>query len=513
MTMPTPTTTCPRCGQPDVSGDSCPRCGVVFAKVRDPRDPVVRSREAAFDVVRPERAFPWRPLLALVVVAAGVAGFLWLRPRAAAPPAAGAAQAGTLHRAAAAQEDLPPPPAPVDLTPGTLPAQVEMGSGLTADDRRRVAELTGRVNTRQPILPQDIEAAEGMRAAHAEEPALRALLHALLVTAAYQERQRGDLPAAARYLERATTVQPANVPGWLALSQVHLEAGDWAGAEAAARGALAVDPRSVDGMTALGWALFRQDRNREAVETLQVVLEIRADPGVRALLDRIRKGMADEAGMTEQQLAHFHVRYNGAEHQDVGREILRALERHYATLATTLDHQPTATIPVILFTSEAYYDASGAPSWSGGVYDGLDGRIRIPVGGLTASLTPEMDGTLVHELTHAFVADRTRGIAPRELHEGLAQYMEGRRVDGMLDAEGLKALADGRLRGVAGFYLSALALVEYLIAQRGMGGINDLLKQMGETGSADEGFRRVYGQGFRPTVQAWQQRFRQQYGG
>ena len=38
-----------------------------------------------------------------------------------------------------------------------------------------------------------------------------------------------------------------------------------------------------------------------------------------------------------------------------------------------------------------------------------------------------MDDTLIHELTHAFVHDRTKGVAPREIHEGLAQYMEGKR--------------------------------------------------------------------------------------
>jgi len=37
----------------------------------------------------------------------------------------------------------------------------------------------------------------------------------------------------------------------------------------------------------------------------------------------------------------------------------------------------------------------------------------------------ELDRTLLHELTHVFVADMTRGLAPRELQEGLAQLVEG----------------------------------------------------------------------------------------
>jgi hypothetical protein len=37
--------------------------------------------------------------------------------------------------------------------------------------------------------------------------------------------------------------------------------------------------------------------------------------------------------MAERRLSHFNVRYDGGEHEAVGREILRALEQHYATLA------------------------------------------------------------------------------------------------------------------------------------------------------------------------------------
>jgi hypothetical protein len=146
------------------------------------------------------------------------------------------------------------------------------------------------------------------------------------------------------------------------------------------------------------------------------------------------------------------------------------------------------------------------------VYDNVDGRIRIPIGGLTASLTPDIDGVLIHEVTHAFIADRSRGLAPREIHEGLAQYMEGKRIASLLDAEQLKGLADGRGRGVYAFYMQALSLVEYLMSVRGQGGMNDLLKVMGQTGDVNEAFRRVYGQDYPGTQRAWTARFRQQYG-
>jgi hypothetical protein len=232
----------------------------------------------------------------------------------------------------------------------------------------------------------------------------------------------------------------------------------------------------------------------------------------RALLTRIRSGMASEKGMTEQQLAYFHVRYDGESHEEVGRAILRALERHHATLVRTFDHQPATTIPVILFSRQGYYDSTGAPAWAGGHFDNLDGRIRIPIGGLTASLTPDMDETLIHELTHAFINDRTRGVAPRDLHEGLAQYMEGKRAASVFSPAQLQAIAGGRAGGVGGFYAEALSFVEFLIAERGQGGINDLLGAMAETGSVDEAYRRVYGRDYQGSRRAWRDRIKQQYG-
>jgi hypothetical protein len=293
------------------------------------------------------------------------------------------------------------------------------------------------------------------------------------------------------------------------------EAGDWTGAEAAARNAIAREARNGDAWHGLGYALIRQDRNAEAAEALRTAIEIRPDANSQALLDRVAKGMADERGMTEQHLSHFHVRYDGEEHDDVGREILRALERHYAMLASTLDYQPEAPIPVILFSRQAYHDASGDPMWAGGSYHNGDGRIRVPIEGLTRDLTPDMEGTLLHELTHAFVAERTRGVPPEaisEIQEGLAQYMEGKRITTLLTDQQITWLADGRIGGVPGHYLRGLSFVEYLIATRGMGGVNDLLRTMGETGSMDEAFRRVYSQDYKGTRQAWFQRLHQQHG-
>jgi tetratricopeptide (TPR) repeat protein len=423
-------------------------------------------------------------------------------------------QTASLPASSATQPTIPlPAPSPTTLPspPPVAAMTVEADAGVPEADRTTASRLADRLQRGQPLATTDVWESEDLFTRYPGQEPLRKLLEAVLVTVSAQERKARRFDESLAYLRRAVGLN--DTPRLrAAIADVLLEAGDWAAAEAAAHDWLALVPRDPDALRALAFALLRQDRNREAEEALVASLDVREEPMARALLTRIRSGMASEKGMTEQQLAYFHVRYDGEAHEDVGRAILRALERHHATLVRTFDHQPAATIPVILFTRQGYYDSTGAPAWAGGHFDNLDGRIRIPIGGLTASLTADMDETLIHELTHAFVSDETHGVAPRDLHEGLAQYMEGKRAAAVFSPADLQAIATGRAGGVAGFYAESLSFVEFLVAERGQGGINDLLRAMSETGSVDEAYRRVYGRDYQGSRRAWRDRIRQQYG-
>ena len=355
-------------------------------------------------------------------------------------------------------------------------------------------DLAGRLDGPASSVGQaELRKAQDLLARHGDEPGIRRLAAAVFATLAAHERERRRPVEAVGLVQRAVATDGTNPNIRTLQVTLLLESGDWSAAEAAARALLELAPGNREALWSLGYSLFRQDRNREAIDVLREAVAAGDEGQAKALLLRLEKSARDERGMTERQLAHFHVRYDGDAHEDVGREILSVLERHYATLVLSFDHQPAQPIPVILFSTRGYYDATGAPAWSGGVYDTLDGRIRVPIGGLTTSLTPDMDGTLIHELTHAFVHDLSRGAAPRDLHEGLAQYMEGKRLASSLSPEHLKALAAGRVGGVSGFYLEALGFVEYLVALRGLGGIKDLLSAMAQGASADSAFQQIYG--------------------
>lgn len=493
-----------------MAGTECPGCGVILAKARAPRP---RMSPAPRREARGRRRPDALSALLLLALAAAVLAVVW-RGRAAPPvpaPAIGSHQPPAIGPVSAGTA----PPGPADSSrppvleirptePPPLPPDTGRADQETAD---RLAALLRRGGVPRP---DDLRAAEDLHARHGA-PA-RGLLEALLLRSAEQAQARKQDAEAVSFLRRAATVAPGSALPPKALVGLFLGAGSWSEAESWARAALALAPGDRETSRALAYALLRQDRSREAMEILETLLDRHSDPEALALLEKIRHDLTPEADLVERRLAHFHVRYDGEEHEAVGRAVLRVLDRHYATLARTLDHQPEAPIAVILLSRESYAATTGAPGWSGGFYDSFDGRVRIPIGGLTPSLTPEIDDTLLHELTHAFVANISRGVAPRDVQEGLAQLMEGKRVAALLDPTTLSALADGRLGGVGGFYMASLSFVEYLLGQRGQGGLNDLLRAMAETGNANAAFEQVYRRDAQALRREWSARMRQQYG-
>jgi tetratricopeptide (TPR) repeat protein len=491
---------CPRCGLLDVTGTDCPQCGVIFAKLRQTAPRVAPPRPAPRSHGSPSLLVP----VALIFVALAVVVVLF-RPRRPIPdePSAVAPAAATEARVSG---DGPPPIPTSTGEDVPFPTPPSLTQELSKEDRRSAQDLVDRLG-RGTATEADVRLAEDLHKRYPEDKPLAALLENALVTLARNHRRAGRTTQAVPLLQRAAALNPASEAARNLLLSIQLEQNDWLGAEATARQLIALNPRLVEAWRGLGYSLLRQDRNAEAIEALRQALQIARDPQSEALLAKLEKGVQDERGLTERKVSHFNVRYDGEEHDAVGREILRALERHYAELVSVFRHEPATSIAVILLSHQRYYNASGAPAWSGGAYDTLDGRIRIPIADLTTSLSAEVESTLLHELAHAFMAELSQGTAPRQVHEGVAQYLEGKRVDNMLTPEQVKALAAGRIGGVAGFYLTSLSFVEYLMAVHGQGGINELLTKMGESKNADRAFTDVYGDNFDKTHEAWAQWF------
>ncbi len=263
---------------------------------------------------------------------------------------------------------------------------------------------------------------------------------------------------------------------------------------------IAPDSAAVEALS--GWDYYRLDRLPEAVEAwkraqrLQPSAEIAE---IAAILARIEKDKDTEAGFREGSTHHFSLHYQGNATPQLAAEILRTLEEHFRSLQTQLRFGPAEPISVVLYTQETFQDVTHAPAWAGALNDG---RIRVPVGGLT-SVTDELSVVLKHELTHSFVQQKTLGRCPTWLNEGLAQYMSGERSGAaakLLIATyergsyiTLQHLEGGWTRmpaRVASFaYAWGLAATETIIANSGMYGLERFFDHFANETSVEPALR------------------------
>jgi len=161
--------------------------------------------------------------------------------------------------------------------------------------------------------------------------------------------------------------------------------------------------------------------------------------------------------------------------------------------------EPRSSVQVILYTNQAFFDVTRAPSWSGALNDG---KLRIPIDGLTG-VTPELAHVLRHELTHSFVNQLTMGRCPHWLNEGVAQMLEprslGERTSRM--AELFKMEREIPLNELESSFTSfntieaalaydeSLAAVDYMRNTYGMADLLRILQRIGQGESAEAAMR------------------------
>jgi tetratricopeptide (TPR) repeat protein len=275
------------------------------------------------------------------------------------------------------------------------------------------------------------------------------------------------------------------VASLMRLAYIHLRHSEYSDALGYLDRARTVEPRSVGVARLSGWAYYGLDRLDEAVAQWTIAQRIQPDPDVARLLEKTATDKEAESGFRSGQTTHFTLHYEGSATPQLAAEILNTLEDDFRSIQAELHFAPQEPVAVVLYTQQSFRDITRAPSWAGAWNDG---RIRVPVQGLT-SIDNQLSRVLKHELTHSFVRQKTQGHCPQWLHEGLAQWMEGRRSDAA--AQPLVAAYDRRqyppLRALEGSWVQfsgpqaafayawSLAAVEYIVANSGMWGIERLL--------------------------------------
>lgn len=402
--------------------------------------------------------------------------------------------------------DARPPETPILTQTPMAPMPVEH-AGLSEDDAAFLNALARTMNASPARLPEaDLRRLEALLEKLPDQPTIRAMLvdgYLRKAVARIAERRFAETAA---LLDRIKVVDPQEARAYEFEMSLRIQAGDWRGAEESARKFESMaGQRSIQVALGLALSLSRLDHIEEALTILdrtafqacsqgalsaELTLVCPQANDLRAQLGRLKTA---EAGKEMLQSERFAVRFDGETQTGVARDVLFVLDRAYVRLAEIYNHRPATKIPVILHSGEDYFLKTGAPRWSGGQYSSHDGNIQIPVRGLSSSMPRDMEDVLVHELSHAFVDDMCGGLIPRDLNEGLAQYMEGQRFEKVMDATEMKRIATTRSTDVGTFYKASLLVAQQLVQSRGQSAVNGMLLAMRETGSAEGGFQKVFG--------------------
>ncbi|MGB7132918.1 MAG: peptidase MA family metallohydrolase [Candidatus Sulfotelmatobacter sp.] len=314
------------------------------------------------------------------------------------------------------------------------------------------------------------------------------------------EFEHGDMDSARRYFDNALRFQPENGTILTYYAVLLVRTGNAVQALAYAQRAVNAAPQSADAYTVLGYAQQACDHTKEAVAAWKHSLELRPDANVRQYLAKAQREQNAESDFSERESSHFVLHYEGKQTSEAFRaQILTTLESDYDDLSRELGTPPRDNILVTLYTEQAFFDVTRAPSWSGALNDG---KLRIPINGLTA-MTPDLARVLRHELAHSFINALSAGRCPLWLHEGIAQLMEPKALgsDGRQLAQLFKSqrniplnMLEGSFMNFSGAqaylaYAESLAAVTYINDSYGMGDLQRILQRLSEGSSTEAAMR------------------------
>ena len=314
------------------------------------------------------------------------------------------------------------------------------------------------------------------------------------------EFDHGNINQARQYFENALRFQADNSTILIYYSAVLIRTGNASQAVAYAQRGVRSAPESPDAHTMLGYAQFASDHTKDAIASWKRSLALRPDSAVQQFLSKAEREQNAESEFSQGESAHFTLHYEGHQTSEALRaQILQALESDYDDLVRDLGNPPRDNVLVTLYTEQAFFDVTHAPTWSGAMNDG---KLRIPISGLS-SLTPELAHVLKHELAHSFITQLSAGRCPPWLHEGIAQFLEPKNLaaEGHQLARLFKSqhnipfnVLEGsflRFSGAEAYaaYAESLAAVAYINDSYGMSDVQRILQRISQGSSTEAALR------------------------
>lgn len=326
-----------------------------------------------------------------------------------------------------------------------------------------------------------------------------------LATTAYflagkYESDRGNFPQAKRYYESALHFQPDNSTLLIYYAATLMRTAQAAEALPYAQHATNLAPDSPDAVAMLGFVQFASDHTPDAIRSWKKSLALRPDATVSQYLARAERELSAESDFSQRESSHFNLHFEGSDTSETfRRDLLATLDSEYDDLVRDLGYSPRNNIAVTLYTQQAFFDVTRAPSWSGAINDG---KLRIPISGVR-SVTPELARVLKHELTHSFVSQMSGNRCPTWLNEGIAQMEEGKSSASnghqlaQLFAAGNEIPFNMLEGGFISFsapeanvaYAESLAATEYIRDTYGMSEIVRILERLSQGSSTEAALR------------------------
>jgi hypothetical protein len=250
----------------------------------------------------------------------------------------------------------------------------------------------------------------------------------------------------------------------------------------------------------LGFVQFATDHTADAIRSWKKSLALRPDPTVKQYLERAERESSAESSFSERESSHFNLHFEGKQTSEgFRRDLLAALDADYDDLVRDLGYSPHDNIAVTLYTQQAFFDVTRAPSWSGALNDG---KLRIPVSGM-GTVTPDLARVLKHELTHSFIAQMSSMRCPTWLNEGIAQMEEGKASasNGHALAQLFSAGAEIPYNMLEGSFMNfsapeaitayaeSLAAAEYIRDTYGMGDMQRILENLSRGSGTEAAMR------------------------
>lgn len=238
----------------------------------------------------------------------------------------------------------------------------------------------------------------------------------------------------------------------------------------------------------LGEAYEGLHRLEDAVDSWEEFFRLGGEnPSILRRLAKVRAEMSLTPGQRVLDRGNFSFFYDAEIPQETVEQTAVGLEAAYQGQSEFLRVELSGPQPVILYAGRAYFALSSVPDWASGVFDG---KIRVSVEPERV-VRSELSNVLAHELAHALIRTATRDKAPGWLHEGLAQWLEGRRiprsefrrlfagahVEPLAELEARFHRANDALSARA-HYAESLGLVEFLIQERGQRAVSCLIEDL-----------------------------------